>query len=158
VSEPLPVRPGPRPNTTPTNPHTQLDQQPADSRIRDELARRLFALAGVEERPSAISVPGARALWLDAAANGPPEAFLIGHEFAHLHPGADQSVHAMLPPALAEEAVEAGWAEVHPVARMGLIPSTAVMIYAPRDETELDVVERLVRASYDFARGPARAA
>jgi hypothetical protein len=152
--EQLPTRREPRPRTTPTNPHTQLDQQPEDRRLRDELARRLFALEGVEERPSAISVPGARALWLaEDVEAGPPEAFLVGREFAHLHPHPDESLHAMLPPALAAEAESAGWAEPHPVARLGLIPETAVMIYAPRDEAELDVVERLVRASYEFARG-----
>ncbi len=62
----------------------------------------------------------------------------------------------MLPPPLADEAIAAGWAELHPVARLGLIPQTAVMIYAPRDHDELEVVERLVRASYDFARGSPR--
>ncbi len=56
------------------------------------------------------------------------------------------------PPDLASEAVEAGWSEPHPVARLGLIPKTAVMIYAPRDADELAVVERLIRASYAFAR------
>jgi len=148
----LPRRCGERPRTTSSNPHTQLDQQPEDPRLRAELARRLFSLRGVEERPSAISVPGARALWLTDAAGGPPEAFLVGREFAHLHPPPDESLHAMLPPALATEAISAGWAELHPVARLGLIPSTAVMVYAPRDQQELEVVERLIEASYDFAR------
>lgn len=101
-------------------------------------------------------MPGARALWLaEDFAAGPPEAFLIGREFAHLHPGPDQSLHAMLPPDIAAEAVEAGWSEPHPVARLGLIPETAVMIYAPRDADELAVVERLVQASCAFARGSA---
>lgn len=59
----LPERSGPRPRTTPTNPHTQLEQNP-DTDMVEELARRIFALPGVVERPSAISVPGARALWL----------------------------------------------------------------------------------------------
>lgn len=149
---PLPRRSGPRPSTTPTNPHTQLDQQPPDTEQRERLAATVFALPGVVERPSAISVPGARALWLAEAA-GPPEAFMIGHEFAHLHPGADQSLHMMLPAALAEEAIEAGWAEQHPVARFGLIPPNAVMVYAPRDDAEREVVEDLVRASYALARG-----
>jgi hypothetical protein len=149
----LPLRDGERPRTTPTNPHTQLDQQGADPRIAAELARRIFSLPGVVERPSAISVPGARALTLaDGEPAGPPEAFLAGREFAHLHPEPDRSLHAMLPLDVAEQAIEAGWAEVHPVARMGLIPPTAVMLYAPRDEDELDVVERLVRASHAFAR------
>jgi hypothetical protein len=153
---PLRRRPGSPPSTTPTNPHTQLDQQPPDSEQRALLAAAVFALPGVEERPSRISVPGARALWLAVGAAGPPEAFLVEHEFAHLHPEPDQSLHLMLPPALAVEAVEAGWAEQHPVARLGAIPANAVMVYAPRDDGEREVVEALVRASYAFARGEAR--
>ena len=150
---PLPGRAGPRPTTTPTNPHTQLDQQPNGVEQRELLAATVFALPGVEERPSAISVPGARALWLAEEANGPPEAFMIGNEFAHLHPAPDQSLHMMLPPTLATEAIDSGWAEQHPVARRGLIPGNAVMVYAPRDDAERAVVEGLVRASYSFARG-----
>ena len=145
-------RPGSRPATTPTNPHTQLDQQPADAEQRALLAAAVFALPGVEERPSRISVPGARALWLAEGAAGPPEAFLIEREFAHLHPEPDQSLHLMLPPAVATEAIEAGWAEQHPVARRGLIPPNAVMVYAPRDDGEREVVEQLVRSSHAFAR------
>jgi hypothetical protein len=150
----LPIRAGERPRTTPTNPHTQLDQQPIDSRWTDELARRVFALPGVVEEPSRISVPGARALVLaPGEAIGPPEAFLIDREFAHLHPAPDHSLHAMLPVDVVTEAVATGWAEPHPVALRGLIPPTAVMLYAPRDEAELDVIERLVGASHAFARG-----
>jgi hypothetical protein len=58
----------------------------------------------------------------------------------------------MLPTETVAEAVAAGWAEPHPVALRGLIPPTAVMLYAPRDEAELDVIETLVRASYAFSR------
>ena len=58
----LPERSGPQPRTTPTNPHTQLEQNP-DRTAVEELARRIFALPDVKERPSEISVPGARALW-----------------------------------------------------------------------------------------------
>ena len=150
---PLSPRRGVRPTTTPTNPHTQLDQQPRDRVQRDRLAEAVFSLPGVVERGSSISVPGARALWLEEGADGPADAFMVGTEFAHLHPGADQSLHAMLPPERAEEAVAAGWAEVHPVARRGLIPPNAVMIYAPRDDDERAVVEALVRDSYAYARG-----
>jgi len=150
----LPQRAGSRPRTTPTNPHTQLDQQPANPRLAEELARRVFALPGVVEEPSGISVPGARALVLapDEPA-GPPEAFLIGREFAHLHPAPDHSAHAMLPPEVVREAIDAGWAELHPVALRGLIPETAVMLYAPRDDDELALVETLIGASRQFAGG-----
>jgi Luciferase len=150
---PLPRRAGDRPRTTPTNPHTQLDQQPSDLRWVEALAERVFALPGVLDEPSRISVPGARALILaPGEPTGPPEAFLIEREFAHLHPAPDHSLHAMLPPELVDEAIEAGWAEHHPVALRGVIPRTAVMLYAPRDEAELDAIESLVRASHAFAR------
>ncbi|HWQ23910.1 MAG TPA: luciferase family protein [Gaiellaceae bacterium] len=153
----LPRRQGPRPRTTATNPHMQLDQQPASRALRDELAGRLFALPDVRERPSLVSVPGARALWLDESVPaGPREAFLVGREFAHLHPFPDESLHVMLPPELAERVVEAGWGEPHPAARLGLVPSSALMLYAPRDEDELELVATLVEAAYGFAREAAR--
>ena len=149
----LPERAGQRPSTTPTNPHTQLDQNPEDLVVR-ELAQRLFALPAVEERPSAISVPGARALWLrDEVSPGPPEAFLIGREFAHIHPIPDGSMHAALPPELAQEAIEKGWAEQHPVARMGHISPNVVMIYAPRNAGEIEIVAGLVAECYRYTGG-----
>lgn len=153
----LPRREGPLPLTTPTNPHMQLDQQPEARSLNAELARRAFALPDVHERPSMVSVPGARALWLDEGVPaGPPEAFLVGREFAHLHPFPDESLHLMLPPELAARVVESGWGEPHPMARLGLIPSSALMVYAPRDEHELEVVFSFVEAAYLFARQAAR--
>ena len=74
-------------------------------------------------------------------------------EFAHLHPGSDHSLHACLPLDLARDAIAAGWAELHPVALRGLIPRTAVMLYAPRDLDEMEIVYQLLLASYHFAGG-----
>ncbi|MHB8325300.1 MAG: luciferase domain-containing protein [Candidatus Dormibacteria bacterium] len=152
----VPPRPGLRPRTTHTNPHTQLDQQPTDVGVRDRLVASLSRLLSVRWGPSAISVPGAEALWLEeTAARGPADAFLIGREFVHLHPAPDFSLHAMVPPALVDILVARGWGEPHPVARMGLIPPTAVMVYAPRDDGERAVVEAVVRASHRYATGTA---
>ena len=101
-----------------------------------------------------ISVPGARALWLkEEVPAGPPEAFMTGREFAHIHPMPDGSLHACLPPERVREAIEAGWAEQHPVAMMGYIPDNTVMIYGPRDERDLKVVFELVVESYRYAGG-----
>ena len=47
---------------------------------------------------SMVSVPGARAFVLGEAAGRPPEAFMVGGEFAHLHPDYDGSLHLILPP------------------------------------------------------------
>lgn len=153
VDSKLPPRPGPRPRTTPTNPHQQLDQH-APAPVIETLVQRLGALPGTIQRPSAISVPGARAFWLPQQdAQGPREAFMIGTEFAHVHPLPDGSLHVALPPPLARQAIEAGWAEEHPVARMGLIPANVCMVYAPRDAGEVDTVVELVTAAYHYARG-----
>jgi len=149
----LPKRSGSRPRTTPTNPHTQLEQNPQPEMV-EELAQGVFALPGVEERPSAISVPGARALWLrEDVPAGAQEAFMIGREFAHIHPMPDGSLHAALPPEVAQEAIVKGWAEQHPMARMGYIPQNVVMIYAPRDAQEIEVVAGLVVEAYRYASG-----
>lgn len=147
LTTPLPARSGPRPRTTASNPHTQLDQQPTDPGLRERLAARLFALPGVVERPSAISVPGARALTLPQS-RPRLQLFLVGTEFAHLHPAPDLSLHTVLPRELVAEAIGAGWAEPHPIARRGLIPDTVVMLYAPREETELEVVAGLIAAAH----------
>ncbi|CAA9461017.1 MAG: hypothetical protein AVDCRST_MAG14-2450 [uncultured Rubrobacteraceae bacterium] len=65
----------------------------------------------------------------------------------------DGSLHAALPPEVVEEAIEKGWAEQHPVARMGYIPQNVVMIYAPRDTEEVEAVTSLVMESYRYAGG-----
>lgn len=150
----LPLRKGPRPATTTVQPHQQLDQQPTDSSIRLLLAERVFALPGVSEGPSRISVPGARALLLERAdIAGPKEAFFVEGEFAHLHPGEDQSLHICLPVDVASAACEAGWGEPHILVASGALPRTHVMVYAPRDKAELDVVGSLVEAAHRFATG-----
>jgi phospholipase/carboxylesterase len=150
--EELPARNGPKPRTSATNPHMQLDQS-ASADLVAQLAERAFSLSGVRERPSLISVPGARALWLDETEPvGPPEAFLIGREFAHIHPLPDGSLHMSLPAEWVTEAVDKGWAEPHPLARSGYIPANVVMVYGPRDQAELDVVMLLLRSSHEGAR------
>ncbi len=150
----IPVRPGPRPRTTPTNPHTQVDQQPQDAAVRDRLRAQLAQLPDVVRQPSGISVPGAEALVLTSESGaGPAEAFMVGREFAHLHPAPDYSLHLMAPLDLAKALIAAGWAELHPVARMGLLPRTAIMVYAPRDDEEAALVLRVVSASRAFALG-----
>lgn len=151
----LPPRAGSRPSTSSEIPHSQLDQQPTDSRHLDAILATALTWPGVHAQPSAISVEGARALTLaDEAATGPVEAFLVGTEFAHAHAQGDFSLHATLPVPLAAEAERAGWAEPHFFVHTGQAPATVVMLYAPRDDDERGVVLQLVRASYDFARTP----
>ena len=131
-------------------PHSQIGVVPEPA-IDRELRRRAYALPGVLDRPTVISVSGARALWLaDEIELLRPEAILRGREFAHIHP--DGSLHASLPAQRAQEAIDAGWAEPHPIATQLGMPGL-VMLYTPRTKEELVVVFELVVDSYNFVTG-----
>ena len=146
----LPERKHPRPFTSNGMPHAQIDVVPLPE-IQTELFRLCFSLPNVTNRPTVISIPGARALWLDD--NIPlahPEYIARGREFAHIHP--DGSLHASLSPERAREAVEKGWAEPHPIAQYTGWEGM-VMLYTPLDMDELDVIFELVVDSYNFITG-----
>ena len=133
-------------------PHSQIGVEP-DPVVDRELRRQAYALPGVLDRPSVISVAGARALWLaDDVDLLRPETILRGREFAHFHP--DGSLHATLPPERAQEAIAAGWAEPHPIAEhLGM--AGLVMLYTPRTLEEMAVVMALIVDSYNFVTGRA---
>lgn len=142
----LPTRSGPAPRTIGPRPHAQVSQTSPPA-LHRELAARALELPGVQPADSLVSVPGALAFVLEEdTAAGPAEAFQAGREFAHLHPQDDGSLHMTLPPDIAAEAYEKGWGEPHPYSRTPLI-------FGPRDAEELEVVWRLLQASYEFARG-----
>jgi hypothetical protein len=150
----LPARVGTRPRATANIPHSQLDQQPEDVRELDVILAEAVTWPHVRLEPSRIALEGSRALVMTPdAGTGPDEAFMVGREFCHGHAGGDFSLHATLPVPLATAAQRAGWAEPHYLVHSGQAPATVVMLYAPRDEAERDVILRLVRASYEFALG-----
>jgi hypothetical protein len=148
----LQQRAGPRPETTqpkrgeaPT-PHSQLSQN-APREYQEALFERIRALPGVSVGKSLVSVPGARAFHLDEAlAHGPADAFQRGREFAHLHPAQDGSLHIALPRNVYDGVLAHGWGEPHPI-------SGTMMVFGPRDADELEIVFRIVKASYDYAVG-----
>ena len=149
----LPPRSGPPPQTSDCTPHQQLDQNPS-LEIHARFKACAFDFPFVERRPSAISVPGAEAHWLvDEHAHGCRESFLIGNEFAHVHPAYDGSMHMMLPRECVAELLDKGWGEAHPLVSTGHIPDTAVMVFGPRNDGEITTALKILAASYDFATG-----
>lgn len=150
---PLPARAGPRPRTTATNPHAQLDQLPVPL-LSPGLIEAASRLPGVVLGPSGRAPPGTVGFHLtEAAAGGPRAAFLLGREFAHVHPGPDGSLHLALPEPLRSEAIAAGWAEPHPLAGLPTVSPLVVMAYAPRDPAEARTVCGLVTAAWRHAAG-----
>lgn len=59
----------------------------------------------------------------------------------------------MLPEGTVPQTTELDRAEPHPMAAAGIIPSTAVMVYAPRENAEIDIILGLLRLSHEFACG-----
>jgi len=76
-------------------------------------------------------------------------------EVAHIHP-VDHSMHVVLAPLDCKLLIEKGWGERHPLSGVSFVkrvPKEYVGIYSPRDEEELEVVKRLVKASIGYMTG-----
>lgn len=143
----LPVRAGSPPATTPTNPHTQLDQiAPVD--LQDRLRDHALSLPGVRRGLSRVSVPGSVAFYLDEPVEPTSMPNLFGGEWGHIHPHSDGSLHLNVPTELAEQLIAAGWAEYHSLVARGHIPPLVIMLYGPRDEDELAVCASAVEEAY----------
>lgn len=148
----IPVRKGEPPKTTTSNPHEQLTQNP-DADMYQLFKTKLFTFNGVSRRPSIISVPGSEALWLnEGQACNCADGFMIGREFAHIHPAYDGSLHMALSADDFQQVIESRWGERHPLAGLHGIPETIAMVYAPRTEEEMEVVLMVVAASLDNAK------
>jgi phospholipase/carboxylesterase len=130
----LPARNGPppairRPTLGRPGPHQQLTQN-APRELQEPLFALDRSLPGVTISRSLVSLPGARAFFLDRdLACGPEAAFQAGTEFAHIHAPFDGSLHVTLPEEVAREAIARGWGEPHLVQK-------GLLIFGPRDEQE----------------------
>lgn len=153
----LPERIGDRPKTAAQPPHLQQTQQSPPA-IYDELAEWAFFTLPpklpVREQQTLISVPTTRALWLDGSVRAahkdsfmPPSG---SREFWHLH--ADGSTHLCVSDDVAREVCEKNWGEPHPWKDRGV---NEILVYAPRDESEITVAKRMMLQSFEYASGRA---
>jgi hypothetical protein len=138
---------GAKPKTNPQPPHLQTTQQ---SPREIYSALNLWAFNSfdlVREEPTRISVPTSRAMWLQEDVPTSSEVFMPPHgsrEFAHTHK--DGSMHLMLASKDEKVVLEAGWGELHPWHHKGV---REILIYAPRNQNEIETVKAIVQASYD---------
>ena len=148
----IPARQGDRPSTTKTNPHQQLDQHPP-KHIIEKLREYILTFENITEGPTHISVSGTPAFFLNTCArDGFGEGFIIDNEFVHIHPLPDGSLHIALPESAGEQMTKLKWGEPHVLAGMHGLPKTIYMLYAPRNENELAVIQKFVEVSYQFAK------
>jgi phospholipase/carboxylesterase len=145
-------RTGPRPNTRRILPHRQLDQLPTPE-LLSELVSRSIEIPFVDTKQSRMAPSGSWALCLaDHRAAGPIEAFIDAHEFCHIHPLPESSVHVTLPPPIRQQVMDLAWGEPHLISKAGIFESL-VTLYVPRDVYELNVVLYLISQSCLFAQG-----
>lgn len=152
---PLPERQGTRPASgRHPVPHRQIAIGQAERReapaVRAALAESVarnsdtvhLARSHYERRGDAVTVRR-----LDGAA---PWVIAARGEVAHVHES-DGSAHVILSPADAARVIELGWGERHPLCGVPLlgIPVTYLMIYAPRDDTEVRVFRQVLQAAID---------
>ncbi len=146
----LPPRMGEKPTVTDGIPHVQLDENSPDD-VFEMLTEWAFSLEAVVERPSRVSLPGARALTLSFEFTARPTAMIFGREFAHIHPQPEGgSLHIRLRADQATEVVDRGWGEWHPFALDGTLPNL-VMVYAPRTDEDLEVVQKIIENAVAYA-------
>jgi hypothetical protein len=149
----LSARKGTRPVTTKSLPHAQVTQHGPDD-IVDRLHAFCFALPGIENKPSGIAPLGSRALILEDSYAFNPRAFMVGREFAHIHSHPDNgSMHLQLPAEDAVELIAKGWGEDHYLVSIGHLPKGLVLVFSPRNEEELVVLQTIVERSYQYATG-----
>jgi hypothetical protein len=147
----LPVRDGPREETTHGVPHIQINAVPIPE-VDAELRRRAFSLPGVETGQSRMSLPGATGLWLSEDIElARPEVLQSGREFSHIHPNG--SLHVWLPVDRAVEVDETNWGELHPWVGRDDFWDGVVMVYTPETLDEVDIVIRLLVDAYNNVTG-----
>lgn len=148
-------RGGTRPHMLSSIPHLQVDQLPPAG-VMEDLIQATLAIPQVCAKESRMASPQTVALYLAYEyAAGPAAAFIDAHEFCHLHPLPEGTIHLTLPPVLGEEVSRWGWGERHPLAVSGML-RTLMTVYGPRDRHETEAVLRLVKLSCEFARGKLR--
>jgi len=148
----LPKRTGSKPSIAPHPvPHRQLDQIGIKT-VRQNLKNNFdalvqenkvckYALSQYEKRNQAV--------WLANPTEGNPCTCAKG-EIAHIHP-IDGSMHMVLSPTDAKTVIEAGWGELHPLAGRLLPSKTYTLIYSPRNEDDLIVINTILKAAVQYA-------
>jgi len=109
--------------------------------------------SSADKAPTLRGVTGTLGLFLPKGRRAAGEhAFLVGREFAHHHPD-DGGLHMTLPQTWCDAVIEKGWGTAHTWAGRPTVSSLTVLIYAPRDDAEIQVVRRLLEVSEAFAGG-----
>ncbi|KAI8935517.1 hypothetical protein NX059_008088 [Plenodomus lindquistii] len=154
----VPNRVGNRPTLTRwTLPQRQIPEKitPAASQTLHNLMATFASTSPyskfIEARPSITEGGTGTGIYVKRGIKGiNPDAHKIFYELGHVHP-ADHSLHVYVSPLDAKLVIKRGWGLRFPVD--WLVPSSWIMVYAPRNEEEVEIVREIVRAAVCFAVG-----
>jgi hypothetical protein len=150
----LAKREGERPVVRGIAPQRQQTQK-SDKTIYGKLVKRSRALAAesknrLTERTSCFEKHSTGLF------TSKPLVHTCDGEILHAHPS-DGSLHMTLHPADVNLIIEYGWGERHPLARGGwcrkFVPREFVLVYAPRDEAEVDILIKIIAAGVWWVSG-----
>jgi len=148
----LPYRPGPRPRVAGFAPQRQLNEGGSlecYNRLRE-------TIQGLTRKHPEKFVTATSCLEKHGFAlfSRHPVNVCGNGEVCHIHTS-DRSMHMNLHPDDIKEVLEKGWGQRHPMAWKGWVrspvPTTFTMIYAPRDESDLQIVCKIVEAAIWYA-------
>ncbi|KAG6014795.1 hypothetical protein E4U43_006122 [Claviceps pusilla] len=145
----LPYRPGPRPLVAGIAPQRQLDQHGSRHSYL-ALRRTMIKLAATKPLSFGTERSCVEKHGLALFARHALRTNCQG-EIVHVH-DSDHSMHMCLHPEDIKVVLQKGWGQRHPLARKGWwfqMPVSAdfVMIYAPRNQHELQIVYRIIEAA-----------
>jgi hypothetical protein len=153
----LPKRTGSRPQIMPrTMPQRQRPEK-IDASTRNTLQSLMTTLANAhpdvfEIKPSHTEGKSTDGLYAreDVPTLNPiAKDKILNHEIAHAHP-AENSLHIWLSDPDARKVIEADWGQRFPLT---FVKSGWTMVYAPRNDEELAVVEQIVKAGAQWITG-----
>lgn len=147
-------------------PQRQLDQLPGEE-IRQELIDRFAQVGSAASQKGLVEIKQSlyerrhSALFVSLTRPWHALAQQTRGEISHVHAGLDGSVHVVLHPSDCWKVIESGWGQRHGFAGVEMIKSIAgaslpvnyVLVYAPRDPAEVDIVMTIVKASIQFMAG-----
>ena len=148
----LPERIGEAPEIGQVPPQLQFsDKSPKD--IYQKFHDWMFStFPKVRKETSQISVPTSIAMWLDENEDvGHIDAFMPpsgGREFTHLH--LDGSIHTVVGTEVEDEIITKNWGVRHMYYDQGV---KEILVYAPRNENEIEIAKTIVIKSYEYATG-----
>jgi hypothetical protein len=147
----IPTRKGTRPSTICGPLHIQCSGS-GDTKYVRGLITEVLTWPHVESTPPVVSSPDLISIHLKQAQGATPSSAATAvKEFAKVYLEAP-AIYLTLPLVTAHWAILHGWAEPHYLASHGLMPAGTVLLYTPRDESELEVCHFHFSRAYEYAR------